>query len=160
MVNISKTMLNGENNQIISFAEFELDPARRRLLREGKTLPLNAKAFDLLVYLAENAGRVVTKDEIMDAVWANQYVEEANLKVQMSALRKALGERRDEHRFLITIPGKGYKFIADIENGDRELVIESRRFSRLVIEQEIEGETSEKIEKKKAAIFSKPAASS
>ena len=86
---------------------------------QGKTVPLNAKAFDLLAFLAENAGRVVTKDEILDAVWKNQFVEEANLKVQMSALRKALGERKDEHRFLITIPGKGYKFIADVRQRRR-----------------------------------------
>lgn len=128
-------MMNGESKQIISFAEFELDAAHRRLRREGKTLPLNAKAFDLLVFLADNAGRVVTKDEILDAVWENQFVEEANLKVPMSALRKVLGEQKDDHRFLVTIPGKGYKFIADIENDDREIVIESRRFSRLVVEE-------------------------
>ena len=83
--------MNQEPLQKISFAEFELDAARRRLVREGKTLLLNAKAFDLLVYLAENAGRVVTKDEILDAVWEGQFVEEANLKVQVSALRKVLG---------------------------------------------------------------------
>lgn len=133
-------MMNGEPKQIISFAEFELDAAHRRLKRSGKTLPLNAKAFDLLVYLAGNAGRIVTKDEIMDAVWANQFVEEANLKVQMSALRKVLGERKDDHRFLVTIPGKGYKFVADINNGSREIVIESRRISRFVVEEEIEVE--------------------
>ncbi len=131
-------MMNSELQQTISFAEFELDAARRRLSREGKTLPLNAKAFDLLVFLAENAGRVVTKDEILDAVWANQFVEEANLKVQMSALRKVLGESKNEHRFLVTIPGKGYKFIGDIRSGDRELVIESRSFSRIIIEEEAE----------------------
>jgi len=135
--------MNSEPKRKISFAEFELDAARRKLMREGKTLPLNAKAFDLLVYLAENAGRVVTKNELLDAVWADQFVEEANLKVQMSALRKALGERRDEHRFLVTIPGKGYKFIADIEKDDGELVIESRRISRVVVEEEIERDTEE-----------------
>jgi len=146
-------MMNGEPKQIISFAEFELNAARRRLTREGKTLHLNAKAFDLLVYLAENAGRVVTKDEILDAVWENQFVEEANLKVQMSALRKALGERRDEHRFLVTIPGKGYKFVADIRNDDRELVIESRRFSRLVVEAEIDEEMGRRGEEEKISIL-------
>ena len=138
----SNKMMNGEPKQIIFFAEFELDTAGRRLMREGKPLHLNAKAFDLLVYLAENAGRVVTKDEILDAVWENQFVEEANLKVQVSALRKVLGEQKDNHRFLVTIPGKGYKFVADIQNGVREIVIESRRFSRLLVEQveEVDGE--------------------
>jgi Tol biopolymer transport system component/DNA-binding winged helix-turn-helix (wHTH) protein len=135
LVNFSKTMINGESKQIISFAEFELDAPRRCLRREGKTLPLNAKAFDLLVYLAENAGRIVSKNEILDAVWENQFVEEANLKVQMSALRKVLGDRKDTPRFLVTIPGKGYKFIADVNNNDREIVIESHKFSRLVVEE-------------------------
>jgi Tol biopolymer transport system component/DNA-binding winged helix-turn-helix (wHTH) protein len=135
LVNFSKTMIDGEPKQIISFAEFELDAPRRCLRREGKTLPLNAKAFDLLVYLAENAGRIVGKNEIMDAVWENQFVEEANLKVQMSALRKVLGDRKDTPRFLVTIPGKGYKFIADVSNNDREIVIESHKFSRLVVEE-------------------------
>jgi Tol biopolymer transport system component/DNA-binding winged helix-turn-helix (wHTH) protein len=135
LVNCSKTMINGESKQIISFAEFELDAPRRCLMREGKILSLNAKAFDLLVYLAENAGRIVSKNEILDAVWENQFVEEANLKVQMSALRKVLGDRKDAPRFLVTIPGKGYKFIADVNNDDREIVIESHKFSRLVVEE-------------------------
>ncbi len=133
-------MIKGDQKQIISFAEFKLDAAHRRLLREGKTLPLNAKAFDLLVFLAENAGRVVTKDEILDAVWDNQFVEEANLKVQMSALRKALGERREEPRFLVTIPGKGYKFVADIENSDKrnEIAIRQQDAARSVVVSESE----------------------
>lgn len=128
--------MNAEPKHKISFAEFELDAAHRRLAREGETLSLHPKAFDLLVFLAENAGRVVTKDEILDAVWANQFVDEGNLKVQMSALRKVLGERKNDHRFLVTIPGKGYKFIADVRSDDRELVIETRRFAHLVIEEE------------------------
>src|SRR5215204_5759558 len=130
--------MTDEPKQFIRFAEFELDTSKRLLRHEGKTLALNAKAFDLLVYLAENAGRVVSKDEILDAVWENRYVEEANLKVQISALRKALGERKDEHRFLVTIPGKGYKFVGDIQNGNDEIVIEKHKISRLVIEEEEE----------------------
>ena len=128
--------MNDEPQKFIRFAEYELDTSKRLLRHEGKTLALNAKAFDLLVYLAENAGRVVTKDEILDAVWEHQFVEESNLKVQISALRKALGERKDEHRFLVTIPGKGYKFVADIQNNNDEIVIEKHKVSRLVIEEE------------------------
>ncbi|MEO6391403.1 MAG: winged helix-turn-helix domain-containing protein [Pyrinomonadaceae bacterium] len=132
--------MNDESKQTISFEGFELDAAHRRLTYQGQVIPLNAKAFDLLVYLAENAGRLVTKNEIMDAVWADQFVEEANLKVQVSSLRKALGERKDDHRFLATIPGKGYKFIADIQNDEGDLIIESHRVSRMVVEEEIERE--------------------
>jgi len=129
--------------KVISFAGFELDPLRRRLLREGKPLSLHAKAFDVLVFLTENAGRVVSKDEILNAVWKDQFVEEANLTVQVSALRKALGERRGSPRLLITIPGKGYEFVGDIQTGP-DLIIENSRVSRIVLEQtETVDDTSE-----------------
>ena len=117
----------------ISFAEFELDVEMRRLRRDGESVALNAKTFDLLTFLAENNGRIVSKDEILDAVWTGQFVEEANLSVQISALRKALGERKDAPRFLITVPGKGYKFVADIRRNGGELVIESHRIERTII---------------------------
>jgi Tol biopolymer transport system component/DNA-binding winged helix-turn-helix (wHTH) protein len=133
--NFSKdAMKNGEPKPTIRFAGFEIDAARRRLAREGETITLNAKAFDLLVFLAENAGRVVSKDEILDAVWGGQFVEEANLTVQMSAIRKALGERKDAPRFLATIPGKGYEFIADIQPNGDELIIEKHKLERVLIE--------------------------
>ena len=111
--------MDNEPKKTISFDEFELDASKRRLLREGKPLVISAKAFDVLIFLAENAGRVVSKDEILSAVWENQFVEEANLAVQISALRKALGEQRGSPRFLITVPGKGYEFVADVETSQR-----------------------------------------
>jgi DNA-binding winged helix-turn-helix (wHTH) protein/TolB-like protein/Tfp pilus assembly protein PilF len=99
----------------ISFAEFELNIEQRRLLRDHASVALNAKAFDLLVFLAENPGRVLSKEEILDRVWEGQFVEEANLTVQISTLRKALNENKEAPRFLVTVPGKGYKFIAETE---------------------------------------------
>lgn len=128
--------MNGKSQQIISFAEFEFDAAHRSLRRDGKPLTLYAKTFDLLTFLLENNGRIVSKDEILDAVWAGQFVEEANLSVQISALRKALGEKRDAPRFLLTVPGKGYKFIADIQNDVEEIVVEKHKISRFLIERE------------------------
>ena len=116
--------MDGDSQKIFSFAEFELDAGKRRLLRDGKTLGLNAKAFDVLVFLAENAGRVVSKEELLDAVWRDQFVEEANLAVQISQLRKVLGEQKDNPRFLVTIPGKGYKFIAAVNKTDDETIVE------------------------------------
>lgn len=130
--------MNSEPKKTIRFAEFELDANKRRLLREGEPLALNAKAFDVLVFLAENAGRVILKEETLNAVWENQFVEEANLAVQISALRKALGEDKDAPRLLVTIPGKGYEFIADIQNGDEDVGIESRTTGRVVIDEKIE----------------------
>ena len=139
-------MINGDMKRTICFAEFELDTAHRRLMREGEQVVLNPKAFDLLVFLAENRGRVVTKDEILDGVWDGQFVEEANLTVQMSTLRKALGEKKNSPQFLVTVPGKGYEFIADIDiqNGSNDIVIEKHKFSRLIVEEELEEGEREK----------------
>lgn len=140
--------LNGK----ICFADFEVDTAHRLLRRDGQPVPLNAKAFDVLAYLVTNHGRLVTKDEILDAVWENQFVEEANLKVQISALRKALGERKDEHRYLVTLPGRGYKFVGDVRNGSNEIVLEKHKISHVVVEQETE--ISETMNGRRSRMFS------
>ena len=100
-----------------TFAEHELDLARRLLLRAGQSIPLHGKAFDLLVVLLENRERVIAREELMELVWRDQFVEEANLTVQISALRKTLGEKKEEHRFIVTVSGRGYRFVADMQNG-------------------------------------------
>ncbi len=125
-------------SETISFAEFEIDRVHRRLLSDGKTIPLYAKAYDLLEFFVERNGRIVAKDEILESVWPGQIVEEANLTVQVSALRKALGEQKGSPRFLITIPGKGYKFAADINGSGGSIVVENHKYSRSVVEEEFE----------------------
>ncbi|MEQ1605902.1 MAG: winged helix-turn-helix domain-containing protein [Pyrinomonadaceae bacterium] len=117
----------------IAFAEFVIDTHHRRLVRDGQAVVLTAKAFDLLTFLASNNGRIVTKDEIIEAVWDDKFVEESNLVVQISNLRRALGETPNSPRFLVTVPGKGYKFAADIEQNG--FLIETHRVSELTIEQ-------------------------
>ena len=117
----------------ISFDEFEIDTSQRKLLRAGETVAIASKAFDLLLFLVEKNGSIVTKEEILNSVWDDKFVEESNLVVQISNLRKALGETTKSPRFLITIPGKGYKFIADAN--ENVLVIETHIFSELTIEQ-------------------------
>ncbi len=99
----------------VYFDEFVLDPARRLLQKNNQTINLNSKTLDLLLALIEKSGEIVTKDELLDTVWANQFVEENNLTVHIAALRKALGEKKGEHRFIVTVPGKGYVFVAEIE---------------------------------------------
>ncbi len=127
-------MIPNAPNTKISFAEFELDTVHRRLLRSGETVALNAKAFDLLAFLANNNGRIVSKDEILNAVWDGQFVEESNLVVQISNLRRALGESKNAPRFLVTVPGKGYKFVA--ETNGNGFLIETHTISELTIEHE------------------------
>src|SRR5215211_7225915 len=106
--------MSQQNTDHIAFAEFELDRAHRKLYRDGQPVAMYGKTFDLLEFLIANNGSIVTKDQILENVWPDQFVEESNLSVQVSALRKALGEKADDPRFLVTIPGKGYKFVADV----------------------------------------------
>jgi len=100
---------------VYAFADFRLDPTRRLLLRGGETVVLHPKAFDLLLALIENRDRVLMKNELLDTVWAGQFVEEGNLAVQIFALRKIFGETKDEHRFIVTVPGQGYRFVAEVQ---------------------------------------------
>lgn len=73
-------------------------------MRNGETIQLSSKAFDLLLALIQSGGREVTKEELMENVWGDQIVEDANLTVTMSHLRRALGEKAHEHRFIVTLP--------------------------------------------------------
>jgi len=94
---------------------FRLEPAEHRLTRSGQPVSLTPKTFELLVFLIRNKGRLVTKDEIMEAVWPGSFVEEANLTVSISVLRKALGEKESDLRYIETIPRKGYRFTASVK---------------------------------------------
>jgi DNA-binding winged helix-turn-helix (wHTH) protein/TolB-like protein len=129
------------NNQIaskISFDEFEIDTSQRKLLRDGETVAIASKAFDLLLFLVEKNGSIVTKDEILNSVWDDKFVEESNLVVQISNLRKALGETKGSPRFLITVPGKGYKFAVEIDQYDGSFAVETHTFAKLTFEDEID----------------------
>ncbi|HUR99442.1 MAG TPA: transcriptional regulator, partial [Pyrinomonadaceae bacterium] len=101
--------------QLYEFEEFVLD-ADKRLLFDANSgvVPLMPKALDILFYLVRHAGSVVEKDELMSAIWPDTIVEENNLTQNISALRRALGEKHRENRFIATIPGRGYKFVANV----------------------------------------------
>ncbi len=95
----------------VEFGRFRLLPHHRELRADGVTVELGSRAFDILMVLIEARGALVTKDEILSRVWPDTVVEENNLVVQISALRKALGEDRD---FIRTVSGRGYRFVAEI----------------------------------------------
>jgi serine/threonine-protein kinase len=108
------TMADGPP-RLYDFGDFRLDQGRRTLLgRDGATVPLAAKAFETLSYLVEHAGSVVDKDELMRAVWPDTAVEENNLTQNISQLRRLFGEGRGEHRYIATVPGRGYQFVAKV----------------------------------------------
>ncbi len=126
-----------QNGRIYSFDDFELDAANRQLRRNDKPLSLSARAFDVLVALVENNGRLVNKDEIFSNVWHDQIVEESNLTVHVSQIRKALGETRRNPRFIETVPGYGYRFVGELRDAeDDEIVIETETLERITIERE------------------------
>jgi TolB-like protein/DNA-binding winged helix-turn-helix (wHTH) protein/Tfp pilus assembly protein PilF len=100
--------------RIYEFGPFRVDALRRVLLRETNEVRLPAKSFEILLVLLEEKGRLVDKDELMRRVWPDAVVEENNLTVNMSALRKSLGESPRDHRYLVTVPGRGYQFVADV----------------------------------------------
>jgi DNA-binding winged helix-turn-helix (wHTH) protein len=106
--------MSEQNQQIYGFESFRLDVPNRRLLREGVPVLLQAKAFDLLVVLIENGGQLIGKDELFSRVWPNQIVEESNLTVQVSAIRRALGDHKDDPHYIITVPGHGYRFASKV----------------------------------------------
>ena len=95
----------------ISFGRFRLDLARRELRRDETLVRLGSRALDILCVLASAGGKVVTKDELMERVWAGVVVEEHNIQVHISALRKALAEDRDAESWIVTVPGRGYRLV-------------------------------------------------
>ncbi len=87
------------------------DSGARLLLRDGQTVPLAPKAFDLLCFLLAHPHRLIGKDELLKGVWPRGFVEEGNLSHNIFLLRRALGESPEEHRYIVTVPGRGYKFV-------------------------------------------------
>ncbi len=122
--------------QLYRFGAFYLDPLNKRLLKDEGAVQLPPKTFDTLFVLVEARGNVVTKEELLDKVWQSSIVEENNLTQHISALRKTLGELPDGSRYIETIPKRGYRFAAPVEEVDDALVIEKHLRSRIVIEQQ------------------------
>lgn len=99
---------------LYEFDGFRVDPVRRRLLKDGEPVSITPKAFSILLILIESRGEVVEKEDIIQKVWPDTFVTEANLTQNISSLRKALGERANDARYIVTLPGRGYSFVADI----------------------------------------------
>jgi DNA-binding winged helix-turn-helix (wHTH) protein/Tol biopolymer transport system component len=134
--------MSRQKRRIYEFDNFRLDVGERRLLRDGKAVALSAKAFDLLLVLIENNGHLIEKDVLYNRVWRDQMVEESNLTVQMSAIRKALGDHGGKRQYIGTVIGSGYRFTADVREvdsrTDEDLIIESELVERVIIEKEEE----------------------
>jgi predicted ATPase/DNA-binding winged helix-turn-helix (wHTH) protein len=115
-----------KTEQVYEFADFRLDFSEKVLLHNGKPVPLTPKVFDTLVILIENAGHLLEKDELMERLWHDRFVEESNLTFNIRMLRKALGDNALKPRFIETVQGHGYRFIAEV----RSAVEASESFSK------------------------------
>src|SRR6516162_716087 len=104
----------------VSFGPFCLLPRQFLLLEGDKPVPLGSRALEILIALLERRGELVSKQDLMARVWPNVFVEPANLTVHMSALRRALRDGRDGHRFIVNIPGRGYCFVASVDVSGHE----------------------------------------
>jgi eukaryotic-like serine/threonine-protein kinase len=129
---------------LLEFGPFRIDPEQRVLLRDQQPVPLSPKAFELLLVLTQHGGQIVLKDDLMKALWPDTFVEESNLGQHVFQLRKALGERPQDHTYIITVPGRGYRFaqkvreVAEQEPAEDEeqIVVATRSLARVVIERD------------------------
>jgi len=103
-----------DSPHVYRFADFRLDETNRLLTRDGKEISLPARSFDSLLMLVRRHGQLVTKTEMMDVIWAKSFVEESNLTVAISTLRRALGEDRNDRKLIQTVSGRGYRFIGHV----------------------------------------------
>lgn len=105
------------SNKILryEFGSYVLMPSERLLFCAGQSVPLKSKVFETLLTLVRHQGKLLTKDELMTQIWGNNFVEEANLTQNIFTLRKIFGENPKDHRFIVTVPGRGYRFVAQVE---------------------------------------------
>src|SRR6185436_13448235 len=127
----------GEQAQrFYEFDVFLLDAQERLLFRDGEPLDLTPKVFDLLLELVQGGGRVVGKKELMDKVWPDTFVEESNLTQHISTLRKKLANQSDRERYILTVPGRGYRFLPSVREwtDDGTVTVHERVRARIVID--------------------------
>jgi len=99
------------DERVFFFGPFELYPARRLLLKNGVTVKIGGRAFDLLIILVENAGRIVANHELIARVWGKLIVVDTNIRVHVASLRRALGDNRDDSRYIVHVARRGYIFV-------------------------------------------------
>src|SRR5579863_2697844 len=123
--------------QLLEFGPFRLDPEQRLLLRAETPIPLTPKAFDLLLILVQRSGEVVVKDDLMKLLWPDTFVEESNLGQHVFQLRRALGDRSQGSSYIVTVPGRGYRFAQQVRalGEQATVVVQSHSRTRLVIEE-------------------------
>jgi DNA-binding winged helix-turn-helix (wHTH) protein/TolB-like protein len=142
-------MRNSEKH-FYDFGPFRFDSEKHRLSRDGEVVAVPRKATEVLLVLLQNKGKQLEREEFMQAVWGNSCVEDANLTVAISALRKALGQRGDKAEYIETIPRGGYRFVAEVQEIHQKpapLIVEKHTRSQTIIEEEFLEDAQAPIEK-------------
>ena len=126
---------NPKVKELYEFGPFRVDPEKETLLRAGESIPLTPKTFQILLVLVRHSNEVVTKEDLMKTVWPDTFVEEANLSRNIFMLRKALGERPQDHRYVVTVPGRGYRLAENVQLvPDEELSIVAASHSTVQVQ--------------------------
>ena len=126
---------NQRIEELYEFGPFRVDPARETLLKAGVAVPLTPKTFQILLVLVRHGKEIVTKDDLMKTVWPDTFVEEANLSRNIFMLRKALGETAQDHRYIVTVPGRGYRLAENVHLvPGQEFAIAAASHSRVQID--------------------------
>ena len=109
------------------FGAFQLDPVKRLLRRlDGTPVPLTPRVFDTLLFMVEHHDSVMDKERIMEAVWPDSIVEENNLAQAIWKLRQLFGETPGSHSYIVTVPGRGYRFVAEVNKRNGNIVSRER----------------------------------
>lgn len=156
-------VMSKQLSHFYEFGAFRLDIPNRLLLRDGELVPLQPKVIDTLFVLVQNSGRVLSKDELLDTVWQDSFVEEGNLTQNIYVLRKTLGESNGDVRYIETISKRGHRFVADVSElmlDDAELKTDQRA-KEAAVHAHRQGEQAEQEQSAGASIFvpAAPAAS-
>jgi DNA-binding winged helix-turn-helix (wHTH) protein/tetratricopeptide (TPR) repeat protein len=125
--------MGGTGSGIYLFGGFRMEAEKRLLLRGGNPVPLTPKVFDTLLHLVQRKGEVVEKEQLMKAVWPDTIVEENNLSQNISTLRRVLGQDQTNHRYILTVPGRGYQFVAELVGSPSESTRPSVRVTLAVL---------------------------
>ena len=129
------TDANQKAGFLYGFGPFRVDPEKELLLREDQAVPIAPKAFQVLLVFMRNSKQVVSKDDLLKTIWPDTFVEEANLSRNIFLLRKALGESAQDHQYIVTVPGRGYRFAEDVQLiPGRELDIVAATHAKVQVE--------------------------
>jgi len=142
-LHFSTAMTNGPR-VLYEFGPFQVDPAKQMLLRENQHVAITPKVFETLLILVRHSREVVTKDDLIKGVWPDAFVEESNLSQNIFVLRKTLGDTPEDRRYIATIPGRGYRFVAEVRTvaqDDDDVLISSSSRAQMVVEHPVAAPT-------------------